>query len=144
MRERALPILEAGGVDLVLSGHSHSYERSYLIDSHYGDSESLLEGSILDDGNGRIGGDGPYRKPPGNNPHEGAVYAVCGSSGQISQGTLDHPVMYYNLQVLGSMVMDISGSRLEAGFIDSEGVLRDFFAIDKEEGPSNVQMWGLY
>src|SRR5690606_119797 len=26
MREGILPILEAGGVDLVLSGHSHSYE----------------------------------------------------------------------------------------------------------------------
>lgn len=25
MRERALPILEAAGVDMVLGGHSHSY-----------------------------------------------------------------------------------------------------------------------
>ncbi|HKG98586.1 MAG TPA: metallophosphoesterase family protein, partial [Pyrinomonadaceae bacterium] len=38
MRANALPILEAYGVDLVLSGHSHSYERSFLIDSHYGSS----------------------------------------------------------------------------------------------------------
>ncbi len=36
MRQNALPILEAGGVDLVLTGHSHSYERSYLLDGHYG------------------------------------------------------------------------------------------------------------
>ena len=36
MRTNLLPILEAGGVDLVLSGHSHSYERSYLLDGHYG------------------------------------------------------------------------------------------------------------
>ena len=36
MRQNALPILEDGGVDLVLSGHSHSYERSFLIDGHYG------------------------------------------------------------------------------------------------------------
>ena len=28
MRQNIVPILEAGGVDLVLSGHSHSYERS--------------------------------------------------------------------------------------------------------------------
>ncbi|HUR32929.1 MAG TPA: metallophosphoesterase family protein [Vicinamibacterales bacterium] len=27
MRQNALPVLEAGGVDLVLAGHSHSYER---------------------------------------------------------------------------------------------------------------------
>lgn len=28
MRENIVPILEAHGVDLVLTGHSHSYERS--------------------------------------------------------------------------------------------------------------------
>ena len=32
MRENFMPILEAGGVDLVLAGHSHIYERSMLID----------------------------------------------------------------------------------------------------------------
>ena len=31
MRENVLPILEAGGVDLVLGGHSHIYERSYPL-----------------------------------------------------------------------------------------------------------------
>ena len=41
MRENVLPILDAGGVDLVLGGHSHSYERSFLIDGHYGHSTSL-------------------------------------------------------------------------------------------------------
>ena len=42
MRQNFLPILEAGGVDLVLAGHSHSYERSYLIDGHYGTSATFL------------------------------------------------------------------------------------------------------
>ncbi|HMJ64026.1 MAG TPA: metallophosphoesterase family protein, partial [Candidatus Binatia bacterium] len=36
MRENVLPILEAFGVDLVLCGHSHVYERSYLLQGHYG------------------------------------------------------------------------------------------------------------
>jgi hypothetical protein len=36
MRQYAAPILERYGVDLVLSGHSHNYERSYLLDGHYG------------------------------------------------------------------------------------------------------------
>ena len=40
MREHVLPILESHGVDLVLSGHSHAYERSRLIDQHYGDSST--------------------------------------------------------------------------------------------------------
>ena len=29
MRENIIPMLEDNGVDLILSGHSHSYERSY-------------------------------------------------------------------------------------------------------------------
>ena len=33
-----MPALEAAGVDLVLSGHSHSYERSVLMRGHYGDN----------------------------------------------------------------------------------------------------------
>jgi 3',5'-cyclic AMP phosphodiesterase CpdA len=41
MRTNVLPILEAHGVDLVLCGHSHSFERSMLIDGHYGLSNSF-------------------------------------------------------------------------------------------------------
>jgi hypothetical protein len=41
MRENALPILEDHGVDLVFTGHSHDYERSFLIDGYYGLSDEL-------------------------------------------------------------------------------------------------------
>ena len=43
MREHALPILEAGGADLILAGHSHIYERSYLINGAY-DTPTSAEG----------------------------------------------------------------------------------------------------
>src|SRR4051812_40731882 len=36
MRTNFVPILESHGVDIVLSGHSHSYERSRFIDGHHG------------------------------------------------------------------------------------------------------------
>ena len=45
-RENILPILEQAGVDVVLSGHSHMYERSELINCHYGDSESFNKNMI--------------------------------------------------------------------------------------------------
>ena len=32
MRETVLPVLEEHGLDLLLCGHSHSYERSFLLD----------------------------------------------------------------------------------------------------------------
>ena len=50
MRQNMTPILEEGGVDLVLSGHSHSYERSFLIDGHYGTSDTLTSDMIKDGG----------------------------------------------------------------------------------------------
>ena len=82
MRENALPILESYGVDLVLSGHSHSYERSFLLDGHYGISGTLTGNMVVDGGDGRSDGDGAYTKATeGLASHEGAVYVVAGASG---------------------------------------------------------------
>ena len=132
MRANALPILEAGGVDLVLTGHSHSYERSFLLDGHYGPSTTLTEAMKIDPGDGRLDGDGPYLKPAADlAPHEGAVHSVAGSSGQISGGALNHPVMVTSLNVLGSMVVDVYGSRLDARFLTSTGAVLDSFTIIK-------------
>ena len=132
MRANALPILEAGGVDLVLTGHSHSYERSFLLDGHHGPSTTLTEAMKIDPGDGRIGGDGPYAKPMDiSAPHEGAVHTVAGTSGSTGGGTLDHPVMVTSLNVLGSMVVDVQGTRLDARFISSTGAVLDNFTILK-------------
>ena len=62
-RATVLPILEAGGVDLVLSRHRGSYERTVLLDGHYGTSDTLTEAMTIDPGDGREGGTGAYRKP---------------------------------------------------------------------------------
>jgi hypothetical protein len=62
MRTNFLPILENYGVDLVLPGHSHSYERSYFLDSHYGSSGSFSNSMILDDGDESEAVNGAYTK----------------------------------------------------------------------------------
>ncbi|MEO5617406.1 MAG: metallophosphoesterase, partial [Candidatus Eisenbacteria bacterium] len=132
MRENALPILEAAGVDLVLTGHSHSYERSFLLDGHYGLSGTLTPAMKKNPGDGRPNGGGAYGKPTfGSAPNEGVVYAVDGSGAQISGGTLDHPAMVSSLNVLGSMIIDVAGERLDARFLSDAGVVRDSFAIVK-------------
>jgi hypothetical protein len=139
MRQNALPILEAGGVDLVLTGHSHSYERSFLLDGHYGLSITLTARMIRDSGDGRVGGTGPYRKPTsGPAPHEGAVYAVAGSSGQTSGGLLNHPAMFISLNRLGSMVLDVSGNRLDALFLRENGAIDDRFTVIKGTAPAEM------
>lgn len=132
MREWVLPVLEAGGVDLVLAGHSHSYERSFLLDGHYGDSKTLRPSMILNNGSGRENGTGAYtKKSNGPAPHQGAVYSVAGSSGKKSGGKLNHPAMYLSLNELGSLVLDVRGTRLDGWFLDDRGRLKDHFTILK-------------
>ena len=138
MRTNALPILEAGGVDLVLCGHSHSYERSFLINGHYGLSTSFSEDLKKDGGDGRVDGTGAYQKPAGITANQGAVYAVAGSSGHIEAGRLNHPAMCLSLDVLGSLILDINSNRLDALFLGTNGVVFDDFTMLKGNRPATV------
>jgi hypothetical protein len=140
MREVANRILEDGGADLVLTGHSHSYERSYLLDGHYGPSWTFTETMKVDGGSGRPEETGAYDKPASLTPHQGTVYAVAGSSGQISGGDLNHPAMFISLNRLGSMVLDINGSRLDAKFLRETAMVDDHFTIVKgaPAAPTNL------
>jgi len=144
MRANFLPVLEAHGVDLVLGGHSHSYERSYLLDGHYGLSSTFTAAHKKNGGDGRVDGNGAYAKSAGNVSHDGAVYSVVGSSGKTSGGTLNHPAMFVSLNEAGSMMLDIDGQVLNAQFINSSGVVRDRFTITKPgttSGACNLP-WG--
>ena len=82
-----------------------------------------------DGGSGRPGDTGPYRKVTA--PHNGAVYAVAGSSGQISPGVLNHPAMFISMSNLGSLVLDVTGNRLDVKFIRETGAVDDSFTIVK-------------
>jgi hypothetical protein len=147
MRERFLPVLENFGVDLTLTGHSHSYERSMLIDGHYGPSSTFGPEYVVDGGDGspEPGGGPPYWKPTlGMAPHEGAVHAVVGSSSQVGGGPLDHPVMAVSIADLGSLVVDVDGDRLDAYWIDDTGTVRDHFRIGKgSTAVPSLSPWAL-
>ncbi len=138
MRENFVPLLEAHGVDLVLCGHSHVYERSFLLDGHYGYSWELQPGMILNGGDGRSDGDGAYLKPAGLVPHRGAVYAVVGCSGMLGTGSLDHPAMFVSEAQLGSLVLDIDGNTLHAMFLRETGDMDDEFTIIKGAQPLRI------
>jgi hypothetical protein len=137
MRERFVPVLEHFGVDLQLTGHSHSYERSVLIDGHYGHSSECAAGEcFLDGGDGDPAGDGAYQKATlGPAPHEGAIYSVVGSSSKNTAGLLAHPVMSVGINYEGSLVIDVSGSQLDATFVDMDGVVGDRYRIVKGNVP---------
>jgi predicted phosphodiesterase len=130
MRENILPILEQAGVDLVLSGHSHMYERSYLIDCAYGSSEHFSDKNIVSRGINKE--DKQYLKPLAKTAHQGAVYVVAGSSSKVDQGPLDHPAHHVGLLEAGSVVVDVVDDKLTARFINNKGEVRDEFSITKE------------
>lgn len=135
MRAIFLPVLEAGGVDLVLTGHSHVYERSWLIDGHYGKSNTFnASAHVRQTGDGRAGGNGVYRKPRIRTEHAGEVSVVTGSAGHASTQPvpLNHPVFFLSLNEAGSSVIDINGLQLDFTFLNEKGEKRDWFSVIKE------------
>jgi hypothetical protein len=128
-RERANPILERYGVDLQLGGHNHFYSRTVLINNHYGTSGSYSQANhAVDAGDGRENSDGVYYKA--TNP-EGAVYVLAGSSGKLNRYSINHPANYTEVEVLGSMVIDVEGDRMDVRMLRDDGVIEDFFTITK-------------
>ena len=133
MREQVVPILERYGVDLVLCGHSHVYERSYLLNGHYGYSWTFNSQHTVDGSMGGADGFGPYRKPPVcAAANAGTVYMVCGNSGVGGPVNFQrHPAMAAKNNGYGSIVLDVDGPRLTAKYLRPGGAVDDHFTIDK-------------
>jgi hypothetical protein len=136
MRQFVLPILDTYGVDVVLAGHSHNYERSPLLNGHYGLSSTYNPAiHAVDPGDGDPAGNGAYTKEElGPEPGSGAVYVVNGSGSEVRNTTLNHPAMIVGLLELGSVVVDVDGGTLTARMLNSAGVVRDTFRIVKGTG----------
>lgn len=142
MRANVVPILESYGVDLVLCGHSHNYERSFLMEGHYGFSDSLTPAMIVDSGSGRVDETGAYVKPAsGAGANRGTVYIVAGSSGWATFVTGRHPIMHTALLEMGSLVLDIDGGRLDAKFLRETGTIDDYFTILKTPGAEPLRVF---
>ncbi len=90
MRTNFVSIFENYGVDVVYSGHSHSYERSWYLNDHHGlsDTFDLAENAQLDaHGHPALGqGNDPYQQiSPLDGSDNRAVYIVAGSSGKADK-----------------------------------------------------------
>lgn len=137
VRENLLRILDRYEVDLVLTGHSHVYERSYLMKGHYGKSTTFDKNKYnLSNSSGiynETSVDKPYIKNSGNG--NGAVYVVSGSSSYVGKAYEDfpHPAMYYsNDSEAGAAILEIEENRLDFKWICSDGIIRDQFTMMKD------------
>ena len=132
MREHIMPILESNGVDLVLTGHSHIYERSMLMDGAY-ETPTVAENKILDDGDGDEKGDGAYQKSPGLPPNQGTVQIVTGHGGKKMKRRGYSPVMRRSLLQFGSTLINVKGSELRVSMLNANGKIADQFQIHKKQ-----------
>ena len=153
VREKFVRILERYGVDLILCGHAHGYERSYLLKGFYNTYASpLLDANFNaathtatgNTQNAKYDGTAsscPYTYNSGQFNH-GSVYVVSGSSGQLGGTTAGYPqnCMYYsNVTNGGSFYFEVDSNRLDAKFLSYSGtggsvvpVIRDQFTIFKD------------
>jgi hypothetical protein len=138
IRQNFIRILERMGVDLIICGHSHDYERSKLMKGHYG-MENTFNATThnLSQSSGKYNGTANSCAYLKDSLHtlEGTVYVVAGSAGQLggTQTSFPHAAMYYsNATQGGSLVLEIEKNRLDAKWICYDGVVRDQFTIFKD------------
>jgi hypothetical protein len=130
MRENVNPIIELAGVDLVLSGHSHNYERTALIDGFYGVSSSFGPQYIKQAGLGNPREGAAYQKQR-SKPDSGTVYVVAGNAGFVEECPLNHPAMVESHYRLGSLLLEANDSTLSVSLYGITGQVEDHFTITK-------------
>lgn len=146
MRENFAEIWEQYGVDLVICGHSHAYERSYLVKGSYGDVGNINMFNYVSNNNGVDAQGQAFTKyTQGTNANEGTVYVVCGNSGSKDDAPpFNHPYMYSEFgcdTCCGFFILDVDSNRLDGRHIDAYGVERDHFTMLKINGanPNKVE-----
>lgn len=137
IRQNFLKHIEEFGVDLVICGHSHVYERTRLIKGHFGrESEFDPKKHELSASSGRNDGSPnsePYVKTSTNKM--GTVYVVSGSAGSLGgrKETYPHDAMYYsNYQVGGAVILEVKGDQLDLKWLTTEGEIADQFTMLKK------------
>jgi len=156
MRLEFTPLFEAHGVDVVYSGHSHSYERSYYLRGHTGTSESyshaehaeLIEGNPDSPSLGQGAATYAQLSPTSDGVDDRVVYSVAGSSGKADHNSglteagvwLRHPAHIKQaadalgrngLAITGSVVIDVTAAELTARFINDRGEELDHYTITR-------------
>jgi hypothetical protein len=117
-REAFHPLFDKYGVDLVLEGHVHNYQRSLPLKFNQQDSANPIVTSTL--------------KTDYNNPG-GAIFAIVGTGGE-SQHALSGKAPFMAFQQdskFGILNMHFSADKIDAKFVSNDGTILDHFSIIK-------------
>lgn len=138
IRENLVPLLEKHNVDVVLSGHSHNYERSFFMKGHAG-LEGTFEKSkfVIDSSSARY--DGTINSCAIHKKDKGTIYVVAGTGSIIGgfQANYPHNAMQYsNSLTAGAIFIEVEKNKLELKYLSREGKIEDQFTIFKEVNKS--------
>ncbi|SHF69317.1 metallophosphoesterase [Flavisolibacter ginsengisoli] len=137
IRKNFIRILERYGVDLVLNGHSHVYERSYLLKGYY---ETEAEFNLSTDA--VTASSGKYDGSPNSCPfvsttkkvNHGTVYVVDGAASSVGEDVdpnFPHDALPFS-SLKGSMFfLEIENNRLDGKCFKEDGTTIDQFTILK-------------
>ena len=142
IRENFIRILERNGVDLIICGHSHDYERSYLLKGYYkvnpGDPQ-VNENNFNINTHTASSSSGKYNGTPNSCPYtykysksnHGSVYVVAGSAGADGgvQSGYPHNALAFSQDDGGMFYFEVDSNRLDAKFIRRDGQIADNFTI---------------
>ena len=107
MREKYQPVFDKYGVDLVLQGHNHIYDRTLPLQFN----PNNISNPIVDESNNTT-------KNKFFNP-EGEIFSVIGTGGDSNHIILNHP--YYVVKQhngFGFLDIEINGKELDAKYYD--------------------------
>ncbi|HLN33644.1 MAG TPA: metallophosphoesterase [Nitrososphaeraceae archaeon] len=119
-------LFEKFGVDLVLQGHLHNYQRTYplLYNDENPAKPTIIQAAVLGEGSG----EDLYVDS------QGTIFAIVGTGGQEFHQLDDQS--YFNAKqfeeygFLEIKVVD-NGNRLDAEFYGNDGEIKDKFSIEK-------------
>ena len=111
------PLFDKYGVDLVLQGHVHNYQRSFPLNfNQESSSEPIVTSKQAD-----------YQNP------KGVIFAIVGIGGVNFHGLSDSaPFMAFQQDSkFGVLDMHFSDNKLDAKFVTNDGATLDHFSISK-------------
>jgi acid phosphatase type 7 len=128
VREQIVPLLEQGGVDVVLSGHSHTAEISSLIHGHYGTSDTFDSSHVMQQP--VVNGDTLSYTTSASNSKKGVLYMVAGSASRLDVA-MKHPAMAWVSNNPASLVIDANAEKFSARFVSKWGNATQGVSIEK-------------
>lgn len=140
MRENFIRILERYGVDMIINGHSHDYERSKLMKGYFkvnAGNPQVNEINFSNSYNVSLSSakyadasSCPYVTDPFAS-NKGTIYVVAGSTGASGgiQAGYPHDALPFSVNDGGMFYFEVDDNRLDAKMLRRNGTVFDNFTI---------------